>query len=65
MEAKSQNSLVFASKLVEANRKCELHMYPVGRHGLSVANTIVNEELDYLPTVRGWVELCINFFKSL
>ena len=61
----SQNSLVFASKLVEAKRKCELHMYPVGRHGLSVANTIVNEELDYLPTVRGWVELCINFFKSL
>lgn len=61
----SQNSLVFASKLVEANRKCELHMYPEGRHGLSVANTIVNEELDYLPTVRGWVELCINFFKSL
>ena len=51
--------------LVEANRKCELHMYPEGRHGLSVANTIVNEELDYLPTVRGWVELCINFFKSL
>ncbi len=62
---KAQNSIAFAYALAEAGVNCEFHMYPNGRHGLSVANNIVNGEEDYLAKVSTWIDLCVDFLKSL
>ena len=61
----SQNSIVFASKLVEAGVQCEFHMYPNGKHGISIATEKINNNEIYLTKVRTWVNLCIDFLKNI
>lgn len=61
----SQNSISFVSKLVDANVKCEFHMYPEGKHGISIGTEEINNNEDYLYQVRTWVKLCVEFFKKL
>ena len=61
----SQNSIAFVSKLVEAKVKCEFHMYPDGKHGISIGTEAINNNEEYLAIVRTWVKLCVDFFKNL
>lgn len=55
-----ENSLLLASALRESGVSLEMHIYPKGRHGLSLANretsgTLRPEMLE--PTVQNWVDL--------
>ena len=61
----SQNSISFVSKLVEANVPCEFHMYPDGKHGISTGADLINNNETYLPKVKTWVNLCIDFLKNI
>ena len=47
-----QNSLRFATALAEAGVPFELHVYPEGAHGLSLARWFVGTPA---PLVRGWI----------
>jgi len=60
------NSLLFASKLAEYKVPFELHVYPVGPHGLSLANKetwVNNPDLD-VPYVTGWIDMAIKWVKE-
>ncbi len=50
-----QNSLLFASALAEQNVPFELHVYPEGEHGLSLANELVCDKNGVLPKVQEWI----------
>lgn len=60
-----ENSLMFVSALRRAGVSTEFHMYPVGGHGLGLANrltqnaggTAAQEECtSWIPLVRTWIE---------
>ena len=60
-----ENSLMFVSALRRAGVSTEFHMYPVGGHGLGLANRLtmtaggdaVQEECaSWIPLVRTWIE---------
>ena len=61
------NSLVLAQTLVDNNIPVELHMYPVGVHGLALAdnNTCLRDKTktDY-PDAHTWIEHCLYFLKN-
>lgn len=60
------NSLLFASKLAEYKVPFELHVYPAGPHGLSLANKetwVNNPDLD-VPYVTGWIDMAIKWVKE-
>ena len=59
------NSISFVYKLVETGIKCEFHMFPTGRHGLSLGTESINNNEPYLPKIRSWVNMCVDFLKSL
>ena len=50
-----QNSLLFASALANNGVPFELHVYPHGEHGLSLANELVCDASGVLPKVQSWV----------
>lgn len=49
------NSLVYAQSLISKNISCELHLFPEGDHGLSVASQF--------PHVAQWTQLLNNWIK--
>jgi acetyl esterase/lipase len=60
-----ENSLMFVSALRRAGVNTEFHMYPVGAHGLALANRLTqNEEgtagqeecTSWIPLVKTWIE---------
>lgn len=51
-----ENSLLFAGALAKANVPFSLHVFPTGRHGLSLA-------ADH-PEVRAWTTLCATWLKE-
>lgn len=56
-----ENSLMFATALKRAGVPFELHVYPFGEHGLSLATEEVSEpEKNRLPDPRvaGWIREC-------
>lgn len=60
------NSLVFATALKKANVSCEMHIFPHGGHGLSVAD----EESATFPEqvverVQDWVDLSVKWLDDL
>ena len=61
-----QNSLLMASALREKDIPFELHVYPHGHHGLSLANETVygnwNHECD---EVQNWISMAIRWMKKL
>lgn len=61
-----ENSLLFAMALRKAGASCELHIYPEGQHGLSLANSDTSpaEEM-ILPRVQEWVGLSIKWLDGL
>jgi acetyl esterase/lipase len=61
-----ENSLLFARALREKGVPFELHVFPKGRHGLSLAT----EETDdgtygADPRVAAWMGLCVEWLKGL
>ena len=63
-----QNSLLFASALTEYHVKTELHIYPEGPHGVSLANNLTADPNTnpgmIVPDVQGWFDLAVRFIKS-
>lgn len=61
------NSLVLAQTLVDNNIPVELHMYPIGAHGLALANnnTCLKDKTktDY-PDAHTWIKHSIYFIKN-
>lgn len=60
-----ENSLMFASALQANGRPFELHIYPNGPHGLSLAITETDDSRGTDPHVATWLGLCIEWLKGL
>lgn len=60
-----ENSLLFASALAENGVPFELHVYPHGCHGLSLANGLVNGPDGVLPNVQTWVKFATEWVYNL
>ena len=64
-----ENSYLFAKALKDHNIPCELHVYPQGVHGLSLANELTeihNHEYNFIvPECQGWVDLATTWVKNL
>lgn len=59
-----QNSLLFAEGLASAGVPFELHIYPYGEHGLSLATPEVQDNIKHFhsyPHVAGWLDECIEW----
>lgn len=63
------NSLNLAKELLNKGITCELHMYPLGWHGLALASKITDRAEDtvqsFYPIVHTWVKTCINFVNEI
>lgn len=61
-----QNSLLFCKALAEQKIPFELHIYPHGVHGLSLATKEVSEGLDILvdPVFAGWADMAIRWIDT-
>jgi acetyl esterase/lipase len=60
-----EHTLLFANALREQNVPFELHVYPHGKHGLSLATKETDEGGDGdLPHVSGWMKLCIEWLTQ-
>ena len=62
-----QNSLLFASALAEAGINTELHIYPMGGHGLALANrlTLSSSRSEDEPACAGWISLATAWVSRL
>lgn len=62
-----ENSMLLASALIEKKVPVELHIYPFGGHGLSLANSEVDQGYPTLndPHVAGWMRDCIEWTKII
>ena len=63
-----ENSLLFFSALRRCGIPSELHVYPEGVHGLSLATelTIAPNRPEYLqPDVTNWIEMAVRWLKAL
>ena len=63
-----ENSLMFASALKRAGVPFELHIYPFGVHGLSLATKAVEQtEKKRLPDphVAGWIDACGEWIQQM
>ncbi|MBO5852705.1 MAG: alpha/beta hydrolase [Clostridia bacterium] len=61
-----ENSLVMASALKEKNINTELHIFPHGRHGLSLCNSSVYKEYDgFASEVQCWIDMAIRWITNL
>lgn len=60
-----ENSMRLVEAYRNASANCEFHLYPLGTHGLSLANeeTAVGDSSKVIPHVAGWVELLKNWIK--
>lgn len=57
-----ENSLMMYSSLVKNGIYSELHVYPKGRHGLSLATRETGVEEEY---VTSWIDECFRFLDSV
>lgn len=62
-----ENSLLLVSALRKYNISAEFHMYPVGKHGLSLATeeTMNSDGRSIQPECEGWIDLAIRWIKNL
>lgn len=61
-----ENSLMFASALRQAGVPFEMHVYPEGRHGLSLASAETAWEGQGVdPHVGSWIRLCAEWLAKL
>ena len=61
-----ENSLLFATALRENNVNTELHIFPEGGHGLSLANklTLSNGGHEDVPSVTPWIDLATTWLDK-
>jgi len=63
-----ENTLLMAGKLSEFNIPAEVHIFPEGPHGSSLANEmcagVVNPQYN-LPYVAGWPEMAVKFLNKM
>ncbi|MGH4050807.1 MAG: alpha/beta hydrolase [Clostridium sp.] len=60
-----ENSLLFAQALRSENIPFELHIFPNGPHGLSLANDETTEDGgEVYPNVAVWINLCITWLTN-
>ncbi len=54
-----ENSLLFADALIRSGVNLELHIYPLGGHGLALAlrETAGSEEKNYVPYCSSWIPM--------
>ena len=67
-EVPVENSLLFAAALSSAGIPFELHVYPFGPHGLSLATKEVEQaEKGRFPDphVAGWIQLCSDWLTGI
>lgn len=61
-----ENSLLMASALIEKGISTELHIFPEGRHGLSLANATVDpKNIGENPECSVWIDMAIRWIKGL
>ena len=61
-----ENTLLFAQGLRKNNIPFELHVYPDGPHGLSLANEETDDSnMGSYPHVATWMKFCIEWLKDL
>lgn len=61
-----ENSLIFALALKKAGVSCELHIFPEGPHGLSIANSDTAGDGNMIvERVQDWVELSVKWLNDL
>jgi len=61
-----ENSFVFAMALKRAGVSCEMHIFPTGPHGLSVANVDTASFPDFInKSVEEWVLLSVKWLNAL
>lgn len=61
-----ENSLLFAKKMREVGIPFELHVYPKGPHGLSLATAETeNDSIGSDSHVATWFNLCVEWLKEL
>jgi acetyl esterase/lipase len=62
-----ENSLLFASALSRAKVPFELHIFPEGRHGLSLCNdqTASGSEKNLVPHNECWIDLATRWAREL
>lgn len=61
-----QNSLRFVGALREKDIPFELHVYPHGGHGLSLANEVTASRLELIsPPCQNWLEMAARFIGDL
>ncbi len=60
-----QNSLMFASALAKEGVPFELHVYPKGGHGLSLANNIVCQPEGCIERTADWINKAIAWVCEL
>lgn len=60
-----QNSLLLANALIKSGVNIEMHLYPVGCHGLALADeeTAVGQERYIEPQCQNWIELVQTWLK--
>lgn len=62
-----ENSLFLAEALCKAHVSTELHIYPVGEHGLSLADetTVKPDGSKYCEEVQSWIDLLEIWLKGI
>ncbi|NLK68370.1 MAG: alpha/beta hydrolase [Clostridiaceae bacterium] len=66
MSVPVENSLMFACSLQKNKVPFELHIYPKGPHGLSLANEETNtDSMNIYPHVSGWIDLCMEWLDGI
>lgn len=67
MAVDCRNSLFYAAALRENDVNFELHVYPHGPHGISLANEVTSMGIADLvnPVVEGWIDDAARFIKEL
>ena len=61
-----QNSIDFAAALAQQNISTELHIFPKGPHGLSLANQwVAADENGIVPEVQQWISMSIRWINNL
>lgn len=62
-----QNTTMLINAYLENKLSFEAHIYPFGKHGLSLANAIVAEgnPLGIIPHVATWIDLSVMWIKDV
>ena len=61
-----ENSMLLAGAMKKYNVPFELHIYPNGGHGLSLASDVTDENgMENIPQVQSWITLAKSWLKKI